>query len=118
MDIYTEALGLYGGLVLAAVVLVLTILGLFQPHTFSFASFKGAYGVVLYALLSGFTAFVATRVIVAYKVIDSGMRNVRSEYRTLQDLDKELIMGIDPPRLKYRAYKLSEGGSVLEVMAS
>ncbi len=110
LDTYTQDLVLYAGLVLASAVLVLTILTLFQPNTFSFISVKGMGIVVLYSLLTLFTAWIATRVMVAYEAIGEAMRSLRSDSRTLEDLDKELIQKIDPLRLKYRFHGLTGDG--------
>jgi hypothetical protein len=117
LDVYTEALGLYAGLALAAAVLVFTVLTLFPANSFVFVSLKGGGVVLLYSLLVFFTAWIGTRVIVAYEVISAAMRNLKSETRNLEDVDRNVIERVDPLRLKYRAYNLTGDSITLEVVA-
>lgn len=91
LDVYTEALGLYAGLALAAAVLVFTVLTLFRAHSFVFDSLKGGGVMLLYSLLVFFTAWIGARVIVAYEVISAAMRNLKNGTRNLEDIDRTVI---------------------------
>lgn len=117
LNVYTQALALYAGLVLAAMVLVFAVLTIFPASTTNLASSKGVEVTAIYVLLSFFSAWVGTRVIVAYEIIGKAMKKIKSETRTLEDIDKSLVEALDPLRLKYRFYSLERNGKSLEYLA-
>jgi hypothetical protein len=117
LNVYTQALALYAGLVLAAMVLVFTVLTIFPASTMNLTSLRGVGVSAIYVILSFFSAWVGTRVIVAYEIIGKAMKNIKSATRTLEEIDQSLVEALDPLRLKYRFYSLERNGRSLEGLA-
>ncbi len=109
LDVYTEALSLYGGLIVGASVLTLTIVLMFPRIDFESTGFWKQIGISsIYIVLSFFTAWIASRVVVAFEMMSKAMRyltyqpdKIGLQERRLIDLDKEEIIKLDPFQFKY-----------------
>jgi uncharacterized membrane protein YraQ (UPF0718 family) len=124
LDIYTQAFVSYAGYLLAAAVIAFTLVAIFPRGDFTsseswFGTARGWGVLASYALLAVFTAWIASRVVVAYAVMDEAMRmiTVRSEkFHTLRELDKQVLTRLDSLRVKYRQ-SLKEYRKGYEVIA-